>query len=134
MRWALLDRAREINADPAVRALAVELAAAGDEEAREALERADALGPDLTPNSVLFGGDRAYAGDRLELSGGIVLGRLRERLAAHRDQGATFDSAWSATVDELALTGPWREVLEVTRPAWKAAFSFEVAPRGYALR
>jgi len=128
IRWAELDRARAITADPAAHALAVELAEEGDEDAIAALRLAAELEPLGPPTSAAVPGTARATGSLA--SGGAVPPGLLDRLAAARRHGQPFDEAWGSALAALAVSGPWAEILRATRLAWESAYERRPAPPG----
>lgn len=56
-----------------------------------------------------------------------ALGYTRERLAAARAAGSSFDAAWADALADVAAR-EWRDALEATRAEWRAAYEGTPAP------
>jgi hypothetical protein len=130
LTWAKVDQARSLRADPDAWRLAVELAEQGDEQAIEALELAEEVGPAQVPRSAVMGPDHLN-GPQVEP---LRLDHLIDALAEQRRHGVPFDDAWARARSALSLTtGEVSWALSWSRDAWRAAYCRTKPPRGYTL-
>lgn len=120
------EEALELRLSPVAAQLARAQAAGGDEQAREALERADQLDAALVDEVRRIRATPRKPPNPLPPEHPGPLIAVREALASHRERGLPFDRAWEATADRLSadkrVTGRWRSALLATRAAWKAAY------------
>lgn len=125
-RWSQIDEALELALEPAAHALATDQAAAGDAQAQEALQRADALDGALVSEVRRIRTIPRKSPAPVETDAPTVVREVRFALAAHRERGDAFDTAWSSTVGLLqpdkGAVGIWRLALQSTRGSWKAAY------------